>query len=429
MGILRSRLRRAGWGFSDQILSSLTNFALGIGVARSVSVEEFGAFTLVFGIFILLLGVARATSTEPLLVRGQESNEEWVQRVPNATGASLLIGIGAGLACVLSGVVIRGALSGSLVALGVSLPGLLLQDAWRFAFFSRRDGARAFANDLVWTVSLVVSFTAVLLFDVRSAGAFVLAWGLSGSAGGLYGLVQTHLRPRPQHALLWWRDQRELSANYLGEFTAMTGAGRITDFGIGAIAGLPAVGAIRGTRILMGPLNVLMMSAHLVTVPEAVKLSKRSPHRMVFACAVVSLVLGTAALVWGLVLLLLPGAVGRELLGPTWVNAQDVVLPISLSMAGSGALAGAGIGLRALLETRRAFRARVIVSVLTVVNGLIGASIAGAKGAAWGFAAAQAIGSILWWLQLRTAVAERPRPTNAVGNSAEDSYPALTDDL
>jgi O-antigen/teichoic acid export membrane protein len=406
VSILRSRLRRAGWGFSDQILSSLTNFALGIGVARSVSVEEFGAFSLVFGIFILLLGVARATSTEPLLVRGHESNEEWVQRVPNATGASLLIGVAAGIACIISGVVIRGALSGALVALGVSLPGLLLQDAWRYAFFSRRDGARAFANDLVWTLCLALSFSAVVFLDVRSGMAFILAWGISGTAGAIYGLIQTRLQPRPQRALVWWKDQRELTSNYLGEFTAMTGAGRITDFGIGAIAGLSAVGAIRGTRVLMGPLNVLLMSARLVTVPEAVRLSKSSPRRMKLACALVSLLLGTGALAWGLVLVMLPAELGRELLGPTWLNAREVVVPISLSMAGSGVLVGAGIGLRALMETKRAFRARIAVSLLTIANGLIGAGLGGAEGAAWGFAVAYAVGSVLWWSQLRAAVTE-----------------------
>jgi O-antigen/teichoic acid export membrane protein len=429
VSILRSRLRRAGWGFSDQVLSSLTNFALGIGVARSVSVEEFGAFSLVFGIFILVLGVGRATSTEPLLVGGHESNEEWVERVPKATGASLLIGIGAGIACVISGVVIRGALSGSLVALGVSLPGLLLQDAWRYVFFSRRDGARAFANDLVWTVSLILFFAAVVLFDVRSAMAFVLAWGMSGTAGGLFGLIQTRLHPRPQRALLWWRDQRELSVNYLGEFTAMTGAGRITDFGIAGIAGLSGVGAIRATRVLMGPLNVLLMSARLVTVPEAVRLSKRSPRRMVLACGLVSLMLGISALAWGAALLLLPDSLGRELLGATWVNAREVVFPISLAVAGSGLLVGAGIGLRALLETKRAFRSRLVVSVLTVVNGLTGAAIAGASGAAWGFAAAQWIGAILWWHQLRGAMIEHShKQMDVAQDSAMDGY-AIADDV
>jgi peptidoglycan biosynthesis protein MviN/MurJ (putative lipid II flippase) len=324
------------------------------------------------------------------------------------------------MVCILISVTMPGALSGSLLALGATMPGLLVQDAWRFAFFSRREGARAFANDLVWTVCLALSFSAVVLLGVRSAMAFVLAWGLSATAGALYGLIQTRLRPRPKRALRWWRDQRELSSNYLGEFMAMTGAGRISDFGIVALAGLPAVGAIRGTRVLMGPLNVLLMSAHLVTVPEAARLSKRSPRRMVLACAFVSLLLGTGALAWGLILLLFPEAVGRELLGPTWTNARGVVLPISLSMVGSGVLAGASIGLRALLETKRAFHARLIVSVLTVLNGLVGAAIAGASGAAWGFATAQAIGAILWWYQLRVAADEHPRAVDTDWDSAGD---------
>jgi O-antigen/teichoic acid export membrane protein len=431
VSILRNRLRRAGWGFSDQILSSLTNFALGIGVARSVSVEEFGAFSLVFGIFILVLGIGRATSTEPLLVRGQGSSEEWAQRVPGATGAALLIGAGAGTVCVVAGVVIQGPLSGSLVALGVSLPGLILQDSWRYAFFSKRDGARAFANDLVWTVCLALSFSAVVFLDVRSGMAFVLAWGVSGTAGGVYGLIQTRLRPSPRRGLHWWRDQRELSSNYLGEFTATQGAGRITEFGIGAIAGLLAVGAIRGTRIIMGPLNVLLMSARLVTVPEAVRLSKTSPRRMLLACALVSMLLGIGALAWGLVLVFLfPDAVGRELLGPTWTNAREVLMPISISMAGSGVLVGAGIGLRALIETKRAFRARLVVSLLTVINGLTGAAIAGAKGAAWGFAAAQAIGAILWWYQLRAATMEHSRTSSNLAQESDTSgYVTTVDDV
>jgi hypothetical protein len=41
--------RRAGWGFADQALSSLTNFGLGIFVAATVSAEQFGTFALIYG--------------------------------------------------------------------------------------------------------------------------------------------------------------------------------------------------------------------------------------------------------------------------------------------------------------------------------------------------------------------------------------------
>jgi hypothetical protein len=70
-----------------------------------------------------------------------------------------------------------------------------------------------------------------------------------------------------------------------------------------------------------------------------------------------------------------------------------------------------------------------VVSALTVVNGLAGAVIAGAKGAAWGFAVAQAIGAILWWYQLKGAADEHSRRAEVDINSADDGYVALADDF
>ena len=50
-------LRRFGWGMGDQALSSLTNFAVGIAVARSVSASAFGAFALAFSFYSIALSV------------------------------------------------------------------------------------------------------------------------------------------------------------------------------------------------------------------------------------------------------------------------------------------------------------------------------------------------------------------------------------
>ena len=66
---LRHVARRASWSFGDQALSSLTNFALAVVVARAVTAEEFGAFGLAFSAYLLVLGLVRAVTAEPLLVR------------------------------------------------------------------------------------------------------------------------------------------------------------------------------------------------------------------------------------------------------------------------------------------------------------------------------------------------------------------------
>jgi O-antigen/teichoic acid export membrane protein len=39
---------RAGWGLLDQIASSGTNVAIGVIVARTLPIEDFGAFSIAF---------------------------------------------------------------------------------------------------------------------------------------------------------------------------------------------------------------------------------------------------------------------------------------------------------------------------------------------------------------------------------------------
>jgi hypothetical protein len=62
-------VRRLGWGLADQALSSLTNFALAVLVARAVSTSALGAFGLSFTTYTITLGATRALCSEPLTVR------------------------------------------------------------------------------------------------------------------------------------------------------------------------------------------------------------------------------------------------------------------------------------------------------------------------------------------------------------------------
>src|SRR3954470_2315762 len=60
---------RAGWGLNDQAFSSLTNFALGIVVARTVPITEFGAFSLAFAAYLFAVNMIRAFPMQPLAIR------------------------------------------------------------------------------------------------------------------------------------------------------------------------------------------------------------------------------------------------------------------------------------------------------------------------------------------------------------------------
>ena len=88
------------------------------------------------------------------------------------------------------------------------------------------------------------------------------------------------------------------------------GASQLVLFGIGAVAGLTAVGAIRAAIILLGPTTVLLLGANLGAVPQLAKLVRTSPHRLVPATALLASTLVAATLVWAVVLLLIPEELG-----------------------------------------------------------------------------------------------------------------------
>ena len=86
-----SGVRRLGWGLADQALSSLTNFALAVLVARTVGTAELGAFGLAFTTYTITLGATRALCSEPLTVRYSATGEaEWREGASAATGIALV---------------------------------------------------------------------------------------------------------------------------------------------------------------------------------------------------------------------------------------------------------------------------------------------------------------------------------------------------
>jgi O-antigen/teichoic acid export membrane protein len=414
--------QRTGWGIADQALSSLTNFALGVVIARAVGPAAFGAFTLVFVVYTTALGVSRAVTSEPLLVHySADPYDDWHVGVGRATGVAALIGVVAGIACAIAASILSNALTLPLLALAVTLPGLLLQDCWRFAFFARGRGSSAFVNDLVWAVVLFPALLVPLHAASRSIPALaVLVWGGAGTVAGLVGIRQAGIVPAPRQLLRWLRDERALIPRFLGEFAAIGGAGQVSVYAIGAIAGLAALGALRGAQLVFGPMQVLFMGVSAIAIPELVRARQASTARFFRASRLISASLVFAALGWGIVVLALPLRVGVALLGPTWLPAHLLAAAVLVSWVASGSIAGAASGLRAVAAVRRSLAARVVGSGLAACGAVAGAILDGARGAAWGMALTGCIEAMVWWWQyMRTLrelapVQDGSRETSAV---------------
>ncbi|MFH8468181.1 hypothetical protein [Streptomyces sp. NPDC017991] len=402
----RGIVGRLSWGLADQAASSMTNFAVGIYVARSLGLTAFGVFSLAWLTYGVVLNVARGLATDPLVVRFSGVPEaSWRSAAARSSGAALGVGTVLGAVCLLVGLGLGGRVGPAFACLGLALPALLLQDAWRFAFFAAGAGRKAFFNDLVWGVALIPAM--VIAARVDTVAAFVLAWGASAAVAAGYGCFQSGIRPRLTRARGWLREQRDLGYRYLVENVSLSGAGQLRAYGLGAIVGVGAVGAVRGAELLLGPFLALLMGLSLVTVAEAARVLRRAPHRLARFCLLLGGGQAVAALLWGAALLLMPDRAGEFVLGGVWDSASQLIVPATLGVAGAGLGSGAAAGLRALAAAGRSLRCQLFASACYVGGGLGGAALAGTVGSAWGVAAATVCASAVWWFQLRSALRER----------------------
>jgi hypothetical protein len=400
--------RRVGWGVADQALSSATNFGLTVAAARGLSREAFGAFGLAFTAYTFALGVARAIGGEPLLIRYSKIPESsWRSGVRESAGAVLMLGLVGTVAGLIAGSFAGGPLRSAFFALAVVLPGLLLQDAWRFAFFASGRGRAAFMNDLVWAG---VQFAALLILLVlapsSSVGPLVLIWGGAATVAAAIGVLQSRAPPAIGRSVEWWRRQRDLVPRILGEFAAVSGASQAAIFGVGALAGLSAVGAIRGALMLMGPVNIVVLGMSLVAIPENVGLLKKSVSALRRGTLVYSVGLGALAATWGCLVLLVPASVGKAVLGETWTSARSALLGVILWQIGLAISVGPVASLRALAAIRRSLRVRLLVAPVLVAGALGGATLGGARGASLGLGITNLVAAAIWWLNLERALRE-----------------------
>ena len=409
--------RRLGWGVADQAVSSLTNFAMSIYVARTLGAIEFGAFGLAYVTYAFALNASRGLATDPLMVRFSGTDlPTWRRAVASCTGTAAVVGLATGGGVLATAAVLGGTARFAFLALGLTLPGLLLQDSWRYSFFALGRGSQAFLNDTVWALALLPALVLLRVTHHGNVFWFVFTWGAAAGAAAAVGPLQARVIPRLSGAWGWVSRHRDLGPRYLGENTANSASNQLRTYGVGLILGLAAVGYMQAAITLMGPFMVIFFGMSLVTVPEAARVLRSSPRHLPLFCLAVSGGLSLLGLAWGTVLLVaLPRGLGEWLLGSIWRPAYPLVLPLTVSVIGGCVIAGAGAGLHALGAARRSLRAMVLASAVYVVCALVGAVTGGAIGTMRGAAVATWIGALLWWWELRAGLRES-------GNAAADGW-------
>ncbi len=412
--------RRRSWGVADQGMSSLTNFLLSAFVARTLGAAQFGAFSLAYVTYGLGINASRGLAVEPLLIRFSDTSlRTWRRAAAGCAGTALVVGLAGGILGLGAGALIGGTTGQAFFALGLTMPGLLLQDSWRYAFFSVGKGYHAFINDTLWAL---IQIPALLVLKATGHGQvfwFVLAWGGAATVGAAVGSLQARVVPSLLKAWDWLVDHRDLGPRYLIENTGGNAADSFRAYSVTHILGLSAIGLIQAANVLLGPFKIIYYGVSMITIPEAARLLRRKPAMLSLFCIVVSVGLTLAAFAWGMVLLVtLPHGLGQLMLGNIWKPTYPLVLPTVFTVMAMCANTGGYVGLHALGAARRSMRNSLRAAVLVVACAVVGALAWGMTGSVWLAAAGSWVSTLMVWWQLRQAMHEaglslidwRPRP-------------------
>lgn len=399
----RHLLGRAGWNVVDQGLSAMTNFVMAFVIARNVSAEEFGQFSVAFLVFTLVIGVQRALVGSPLSINHSAlEGESRRHAAADSFGAVLWLTLPISVGLLVTALLTAGTARETWFVLAMFMPLLIGQDVCRMAFIAWGQPQLATLNDAVWTVIQFALMAAVIASGNVSAATMVLVWGVAAGVAAALGMMQLRALPDLGGGRRWLRDNIGVSGYLLAEYVLGVGTfqGGILIFG--TFLGVTDVGSLRAAEVLTGPLGILAQAVFAFGVPEISR--RRLPSRPMWLATVASGILVAIAVLYTIGLMLIPDAWGEALLGDTWVGAQAVLLPIALTSVVSCGKLGPTIIVYGLGHANRTFMLNVVLASSAAVFMLVGALIGGVEGLAWGMCASQVLVLPLWFRQAHRSV-------------------------
>lgn len=382
---------RFGLTALDQCVSSASNFAAGVAVARVAGVAGLGAYSLAYALWLVVAAVHRSLVTDLMSIQNDLLKPDADSHVRVGLAAELWLGLvmamvfaGAGLVLLATG---NHQFGTCFLILAPFLPCLLAQDYWRWIGFMRARPGSALVND---TVFLVVQFSilaALLGSGIHSLALAIAAWALGAAAGAVLGLRQYRVRPTLRGGLRRIRSRWLLSRWLVGVDVISSARAQVTLMLTGAFLGPIGVGGLKAASSLAsGPSMVLLQAGGSIGLPEAAKGLKdrgwpglRRVQRLVTAAGMVSVGLVVVAIF----------CFGRQLLGAIYgpqftryANIADIVavgiFAITLSL-------GAILCMKVTLQTSRLFGMNLVSLAISIIAIIALTPTLGVAGAAYAF--------------------------------------------
>jgi len=394
-GLLRGPQANRVLTFADQGLSSASNMLLSVAIASSVSASAFGRFAILYSIYLLLLGLARAAVLDPLLITSRNVLSGAPVHLIAVAGTAVLgvLGIPIGL------VLLATPLEASWGVFFLALPFLLLQDALRYvAFLSKRPG-RAVLLDTVWLVVMAVAAALSLTGVMTGTASIIASWGLGALVSVLVGLAVFRLKPERLPLRTHMKSVWPVSGPLIGDFGLSSASSQILVFMLPLVAGTALLGSLKAAQVANGPLHIATAAAAVICLPlvaDAVD-AGNGPRAALRIGRLAGATLAVVALSYGALLLLMPDGFGRALFGESWGTGW-LVAAVSLQQVAIGAMQGALLILRGSRNTRRALHVRLAITPVNVLVPVLLTAVWGRAGLIAGIVGTASVTAVIWWV-------------------------------
>lgn len=400
----------------DQCVASLSNFVVGVAVARVAGIAALGAYSLAYVTWLALAGVHRAIVAEPMAIEDDVRQPDAAKHLQAGLAAELALGIALGGALASCGLLFlalhQRAYGVAFLALGPWVPCLLVQDYWRWVSFMRTEPKKALTNDLLFDAAQGVVFTAMFAAGIRSSVLAIGAWGMGACAGSIFGLWQHSVQPSWRGGLRRIRERWPISRGLLGGSVTSWGSQQSYVILTGALLGPVGIGALRAALSLVtGPTYMLLQAGGSIGLPEASKAlhdrglgGLRKVERTITAAGALSIAgVGAVVLVYGKQLL-------SALYGPSFSRYGATADLLALSVVVGTSSLGAILGLKVTRSAGMLFASSVVALVVSIAAVLALVPAFGVEGAAAAAVARSAAGSAAQLLFHRRALRTRIEP-------------------
>lgn len=386
--VVKPSQRRVALSFLDQAVSSGSNFASGVAVARLSGAAQFGEYMLAFTIWIIVVGFHRALITEPLIVVAGDSDLE-SDSISDGISAELLVGVVVStLVAVVALTVVSLDLPFGLPMLALSpwFMSLLVQDYWRGMAFQRRRPGFALASDLTFAGVQAMVILAFVTLGWRTVGYIITAWGVGATAGAVLGLWWFPSIGRPRLHAGWSLLLRlwPLSRWMLADFSTRFASDQASLAFVALLLSPPNYGGFRAAFSFIGPVIVILHAGANVGLPEA---TRRVRSQGVVALRRFARRLTTTIVVcvglYSLVVVLGADRLLRMTYGDQFARFVPLVSLAALQYTVAVLMFGFEIALRATGRLRLLWRARVAVGIASLLTMAVLASSFGTIGAGW----------------------------------------------